>query len=226
MSSLHLTSTRTNPQPRTLSHRVLVLVAFVVAFGAPALSPAAGLTKGELNTALRKLWEEHVTWTRSFVVSATSGLPDQEATANRLLKNQSDIGNAVKPFYGDAAGDKLTALLKDHILIAAGLITAAKAGDSAKLEEFKKRWYANGDDIAAFLSGANPSQWPLDAVKGMMREHLDLTTQSVVARLQGDWKSDIAAYDKIHEHILTLSDTLAKGIFAQFPDKFVWATSN
>ncbi len=223
---MNLRSAHSNFRERIPSHRLLVLFTVILALGAPTLCSAAGLTKGELSTALRKLWEDHVTWTRLYIVSATSGLADQDATANRLLKNQADIGSAIKPFYGEAAGDKLTALLKDHILIAAGLITAAKAGDSAKLEEFKQRWYANGDEIATFLSGANPNQWPLDAVKGMMRQHLDLTTQSVVARLQTDWNADIAAYDKIHEHILSLSDTLAQGIYAQFPEKFVWATSN
>jgi hypothetical protein len=61
--------------------------------------------------------------------------------------------------------------------------------------------------------------------KNMMKEHLHQTTQSVVARLQSDWKADIATYDLIHEHILKLSDTLAEGLFAQFPEKFVWATT-
>jgi hypothetical protein len=76
---------------------------------------------------MRKLWEDHVTWTRLYIVSAVAGLPDAGATAERLLQNQTDIGNAIKPFYGEAAGERLTALLRPHILIAAELVTAAKA---------------------------------------------------------------------------------------------------
>src|SRR5678815_2469589 len=71
-----------------------------------------------LRNDMRKLWEDHITWTRLYIVSAAANLPNKDATAQRLLQNQTDIGNAIKPFYGDAAGVKLTGLLKDHILIA------------------------------------------------------------------------------------------------------------
>ena len=57
---------------------------------------------------MRKLWEDHVTWTRLAVISLVAGTPDTEATVARLLQNQTDIGNAIKPFYGAAAGNALT----------------------------------------------------------------------------------------------------------------------
>ncbi|HEY8021778.1 MAG TPA: glycosyltransferase, partial [Thermoanaerobaculia bacterium] len=142
------------------------------------------------------------------------------ATTQRLLRNQTDLGDAIKPFYGDAAGSKLTSLLRDHILIAAELIDAAKAGDSAKKESATRRWYANADDIAGFLSGANPQHWPAAATKQMMHEHLDRTTKEVVAHLQKDWTADIAAYDRVHVQILSMADMLSSGIEAQFPAKF------
>jgi hypothetical protein len=147
---------------------------------------AFAMTKNDLLEAMRKLWEDHITWTRLYIVSATADLPDKDATAKLLLQNQTDIGNAVKPFYGDAAGDKLTALLRDHILIAVDIIDAAKKGDSAKKDEAVKRWTANADDIATFLSGANPKNWPQAEMKRMMRDHLDFTTAELVAHLQKD----------------------------------------
>jgi hypothetical protein len=153
-------------------------------------------------------------------VSAVADLPDKDATTKRLLQNQTDIGNAIKPFYGDAAGDKLTALLKDHILIAAELIDAARAGDTAKKEDATKRWSANADDIASFLSGANPKNWPLAEMKSMMHEHLEVTTAEVVARLKKDWTADVSAYEKVHEQILKMADMLSSGIIEQFPASF------
>ncbi len=134
-------------------------------------------------------------------------------------RNQTDIGNAVKPFYGDAAGDKLIGLLRQHILIAADIVGAAKAGDKAKLESSKTRWAANADEIAAFLSDANPTHWPAADMKAMMRDHLDLTTAELVARLNRDWTADVAAYDEIHAQILKMADMLSAGIAAQFPQK-------
>jgi len=173
-----------------------------------------------LRAAMRKLWEDHITWTRLFIVSAIGDLPDKTATSIRLLQNQTDIGNAVKSFYGDAAGEKLTGLLKTHITTAAELVAAAKANDTAKMGDAKKRWYANADEIAVFLSGANPKNWPAEEMKGMMRGHLDLTAEEAVAHLKKDWAADIAAYDNIHNQILDMADMLSTGIIKQFPEKF------
>ncbi len=173
----------------------------------------------DFRNTMRKLWEDHVTWTRLYIISAAADLPDKDLTAQRLLQNQVDIGNAVKPFYGDDAGNKLTALLKDHILDAADLIAAAKAGDKARVDAASAKWYANADDIATFLSTANPKSWPLADMKMGMKMHLDLTLQEAVDRLGGKYAADIADYDKVHEHILGLADLLSTGLISQFPDK-------
>jgi hypothetical protein len=170
--------------------------------------------------AMRKLWEDHITWTRLVIVSISNDLPDTGPTVQRLLQNQDDIGNAIKPFYGDAAGEQLSALLRDHILIAAEILQAAKSNDTKALNDAVARWYANADDIAVFLSSANPKEWPLEDMKMMMKEHLDLTLQEAVAYLHGDHTASIAAYDQIHLQILGMADMLSDGIIKQFPSKF------
>lgn len=170
--------------------------------------------------AVRKQWEDHVTWTRVYIIAAVAGLPEAESAAQRLLQNQVDIGNAIKPFYGDAVGDKLTALLKDHILIAIELLDAAKSGDAARFEAANKNWYDNADQIAAFVNSANPDHWPLDEMQSMMRTHLNLTLEEATARLSQDWAGDVAAYDKIHDEILEMADMLVAGIIGQFPKQF------
>ena len=180
-------------------------------------------TRLAFHDAMRKLWEDHITWTRLFIVSAATeagNLPDLGPTVDRLLANQTDIGDAIKPFYGDAAGDQLTALLREHILTAADLVAAAKAGDGDAVAAASVAWYANADEIATFLSEANPKHWPLEEMKAMMREHLDLTLQEAVARLQGRYADDIAAYEKVHVAILEMADMLSDGIVAQFPSGF------
>jgi hypothetical protein len=189
----------------------------------PAAAAAKPLNQGYFRSMMRKLWEDHITFTRLFIVSAATlpdVLPDTDATVARLLQNQVDIGNAIKRFYGAAAGDQLTTLLKEHITTAAELVAAAKAGDATKAADAKTRWYANADEIAAFLHNANPKNWPLDDLKMMMKDHLDLTLEEAVARLQGNYAADIAAYDKVHREILTMSDALANGIIRQFPQQF------
>ena len=173
----------------------------------------------DLGMAMRKLWEDHITYTRNYIISALAGLEDEGKIAERLLKNQDDIGNAIKPFYGDAAGAKLTALLRDHILIAVDVVKAAKAGAAADLDAASKKWTANADDLAAFLSGANPG-WARAEMADMLHKHLEYTTQEVVSRLKKDWAGDIEAYDKGHVHMLMFADMLTHGIVTQFPGKF------
>jgi hypothetical protein len=173
-----------------------------------------------LRNDMRKLWEDHVTWTRLTIISLTTDAPDTSATVGRLLQNQVDLGNAIKPFYGEAAGNELTRLLRDHILIAADIIVAAKAGDADGVADGQARWRANADEIAAFLNAANPRSWKLGEMKAMLYEHLRLTTSEVVARLQADWAADVAAYDRIHLQALQMADELSAGIVKQFRHRF------
>jgi hypothetical protein len=175
--------------------------------------------EAKLRAEMRKLWEDHMIYTADFAVAAIDGGIDANKIAERLLRNQDDIGNAIKPYYGDAAGNKLGSLLREHILIAADVVKAAKGGDSAALDAANKKWYQNADDIAAFLSSANPN-WPQKTVDDMMHTHLQLVTEQVVALLKHDTDSLIAAYDKNHQHMLMLADALTSGIAKQFPDKF------
>jgi hypothetical protein len=187
--------------------------------GTAASTSASNSSEAKLRADMRKLWEDHVTYTGLFAVAAIDGGVDANNVAERLLRNQDDIGNAIKPYYGDAAGNKLGSLLRDHILIAADLVKAAKAGDSAAQDVANKKWFKNADDIAAFLSSANPN-WPQNTLQDMLHSHLQMVTEQVVALLKHDTASLIAAYDRNSQHMMMLADALASGIVKQFPDKF------
>ena len=181
-----------------------------------SLSPkAAAFTR-----AMDKLWEDHITWTRMVIVDFAANLPDLQTAEGRLLRNQADIGNAIKPYYGAAAGKKLTSLLRTHILEAVPVLQDAKSGDNAKLQRDLAKWYANAHQIAVFLSTANAHNWPLKEMDSMMKRHLQLTTDEAVARLQGNWNADVKAYDRVHAEILQMSGMLSTGIIKQFPSRF------
>jgi prophage DNA circulation protein len=158
-------------------------------------------------------------WTRDYIVAAVGDQPDATAAANRLMRNQEDIGTAVAKFYGPQAGHELTTLLKQHISIAVDLIAAAKKGDTAAQQQQDAKWQQNGAEIADFLSKANPN-WPRATLADMMKKHLSTTTNEVIARLHKDWDADVRAYDAVYDHILQMSDALTDGIVKQFPDKF------
>lgn len=200
----------------------LALGAGTMYFLVPTIKQPA-LAKNEkqcfLKTAMRKLWADHVVWTRDYIIAATTQSPEVPVATQRLLKNQDDIGNAIAPFYGSQAGTQLTKLLKEHILIAADLIAAAMIDDKAKYKAIDNKWHANAQDIAAFLSSANP-YWPKDALVNMLNDHLALTTQEVVARISKKWADDVTAFDKVFNQAMMMADDLTAGIIKQFPEKF------
>jgi hypothetical protein len=169
---------------------------------------------------MRKLWEDHITWTRLFIVSFAADLPDLGPTTDRLLRNQVDIGDAFRPFYGYGAAGRLTDLLTEHITTAADVVAAAKAGDATGFDEASDAWYRNARQIARFLDGLNPDNWPLSTMQRMMREHLDLTLAEAADRLADRYEQDIADYEAVHLEILHMADMLSRGIVRQFPGMF------
>jgi hypothetical protein len=206
----------------------LALALSLLSFAACASTPmvSGGMTpvtqspsSTQLHDAMRKLWSDHVVWTRLYIIAAAAGDASAQTASARLLKNQEDIGNAIAPYYGAAAGAKLTDLLKQHILIAVDLVAAAKAGDNAKVADADRRWHENANDLASFLSGANPN-WPKATVLSMLNQHLALTTQEATARLQGRWSDDASTFDSIFTQILGMADALSDGIVKQFPARF------
>lgn len=208
----------------------LLLTLALVFSMAPVASVQAKVSEGknlaclspkmvQLKVDMQKVWIDHTIWTRSYIVSAISDRQDQQDVLDRLLRNQQDIGNVIKPYYGEAAGNKLAELLREHILIAGKIVAAAKAGNQADVKKLEADWHRNADDIAKFLSAANPN-WPFKTLQDMLYTHLQLITEIVLDCLRGDWKADIAATDKNEIHMIHLADILTEGIVKQFPEKF------
>jgi hypothetical protein len=173
-----------------------------------------------LHDEMRKLWEDHIVWTRMAIVSFAADGPDLQPTLDRLLRNQDDIGNAFSRFYGDKAGNRLTTLLKEHINGAVDVLVAAKSGDEQSFSQAKDAWYKNGRKIADFLHRLNRHNWGPHEMRSMMRTHLDQTLEEASDRLAGNFGADIADYEAVHHHILLMADAITNGIIAQFPQKF------
>lgn len=171
----------------------------------------------KLRLEQQHLWINHVALTHFVIVSLSRRLPDTKASLDRLLKNQEEIGNSIKPYYGTAAAKKLTALLKEHINIAGKLVVAVRERRRSEAVRLGELWYKNADSIAAFLHDANPKNWSLAELKSMMRKHLDVTAKEAMAYLQGNYKQSMNYYDQAHAQIMKMAEMLADGIIKQFP---------
>jgi hypothetical protein len=190
------------------------------AMPAPAAQGALTGKQVAFHDAMRGLWESHGTWTERAIVDFVGDLPDTQLVVARLLRNQTDIGNAVKPYYGTKAGNELTALLKGHIKAAVAVLAAAKSGDAAAVATAKKAFYANGNQVARFLHSANPHHWALGTMQTMMRIHLNQVVALAVDQLEGHYAAAITLYDVYIGHILDMADMLSTGIMQQFPTRF------
>lgn len=172
-----------------------------------------------LSDQIRLLWEQHVYWTRLFILSAAFGLPDMELVANRLLRNPKDFEAALKPYYGESAAAQFAELLTSHLKIAAELVNAAKAGDNAAAADAEKRWYANADEIADFLGSINP-YWSAQEWQKMLYDHLAMTKTEAVDILSAKYADSIDVLENIERQALVMADAMTQGIVKQFPRRF------
>jgi lysophospholipase L1-like esterase len=186
-----------------------------------ATSPPSQTPKAvAFHDGMRELWEDHGAWTRMAITSFAANSPDLNVTEARLLSNQTDIGNAVKPYYGSAAGNELTALLKQHILDAVGVLVGAKSGSNSQLASAEAAFYANGRQVAAFLHAANPRNWSLGAMRQMMKIHLNQVVVMGADELTGNYAGSAAEWNPYRTHLLAMADMLSSGIIQQFPGRF------
>ena len=172
-----------------------------------------------LYTSMRTLWSDHVFWTREYLDAAINDSLGANAAAVRLMKNQEDIGNAITVYYGAAVGAQLTTLLKEHISIAVDIVTAVKANNQNAFQNANARWQDNADEIATFLSEANPN-WPEADIADMMTVHLKTTADELSAIQNKQYEKSVSDFDTVHRHIVGMADALSAGIIKQFPDKF------
>ncbi|QHQ61757.1 acetylglutamate kinase [Anaerocolumna sedimenticola] len=173
--------------------------------------------KNQINVfnAFRKLWEQHVFWTRTFIISTASNLGDLELVTERLLRNPTDFAIVLKNFYSADKARTFEGLLKEHLLIAASLVNNTKNGNTEAAYEDRKKWHKNADEIALFLGEINP-HWSPRQFRALLYEHLKMTEDEAVYRLNGKYASDIALFDSIETQALQMADFMAFGILNQF----------
>lgn len=209
------------------SVRMIVFVGvFIVALLASTVAPALAqplnakkASRQAYHDEWRKLWEDHITWTRIVIMGILDDLPGTDAYIERLLENYEDMEAALAPYYGEEA-EVLGDLIEDHLVIAAEILTAAKNGDTAAMNDAIERWYANGHDIAVQMHEMNPKSWPLEETEQMWVEHLDATLAEAVAHLEGRFEDEVAAYDLVHDLALEMADFFSNGVIQQFPGQF------
>src|ERR1051325_9343367 len=171
--------------------RLMFVGVFILALVASSVVPAFAQPLTAKKTSRlayhdewRKLWEDHITWTRVVIIGILDELPGTNAYVDRLLQNYEDMEDALRPYYGDEAevfGD----LIKDHLVIAAQILTALNNGQPT--DALIASWYANAHDIAVQMNKMNPQAWPLEETEKMWTDHLDATLEEAIDHFTGNF---------------------------------------
>ena len=169
----------------------------------------------EIINIMRKLWSQHVYWTRFFIISTAEKLQDLKYVTNRLLENPGDFAEVLKLFYGEKKADEFKKLLTEHLQIAGDLVNAEKNMNTSKADDLRKKWYANADNIAEFLAVINP-YWCEQKWRDMMYSHLSMTEKEAGLRLKKEYPKDIEIFESIEKEALKMGDYMACGIVKQF----------
>ena len=164
-------------------------------------------------------WEQHIMWTRMFLISIADNLKDLDATEKRLLQNPKDIADIFRKYYGNAFANRIENLLTEHLTIGKNLIVALKNNNQKLAKELTDNWYKNADDMAEAFSSINPF-YSKEKVQDMLYDHLELTTDEVTARLRKDYSADIEAFNNVQQEVLKMSQYFVEGIFKQFSNLF------
>jgi hypothetical protein len=202
--------------------RVFIAV-FILALVASSVAPALALPfKGKVRSLAyhdewRKLWEDHITWTRVVIIGVLDELAGTPAYTDRLLQNYEDMEAALAPYYGDEA-EVLGDLIKDHLVIAAQILQALNTGQPTAA--LVASWYANAHDIAVQMNTMNPEFWPLEETEQMWVEHLDATLAEALDHFNGNFTAEVADYDRVHDLALEMADFISNGVMKQFPNQF------
>lgn len=174
----------------------------------------------ELNRAMRELWTAHMYWTLITVDAYFNDPKGLGAKLDRLLQNQKDIGAAIVPYYGQAAGDQLAKLLTEHIQLAVPVLKSAKENNKEALDKAVKDWYTNAKEIDSFLASANPKNWTAKETLGALEMHITHTIAYSVSILKGDYTQSFGGFEEALHHMVYLAGILTEGVAKQFPAKF------
>ena len=201
---------------------LIVIINFIFIESVRAQAEKATKTKEEIKiskavfkNAMRKPWENYISNLRSYIKNVLKG----NENTDMLYKDTEDIGDTIKPYFGDEAGKQLTSLLMDQIVKATEVMQAAKDNNYQALTKAQDAWNASADNIATFLSGAT-SHWSKQNLYEIFYKHLDLTSDEIMSRNANNADDEKEVYEKNQKQVILFADTIADGIIKQFPEKF------
>ncbi|MGH7236480.1 MAG: hypothetical protein ACREIO_08865 [Nitrospiraceae bacterium] len=206
---------------RYLAVAVLAVVGLVgCAHESRAVGDANPAHVADTKAALRELWVGHIFWIRNVVLdNATNNPAARDAAEKEVVANAKQIASTITPFYGEAASEKLFSLLASHYGAVKEYSEATVAGSKHQQDAAIVHLASNADDIAVFLSGANP-HLPKDAVRGLIAAHGSHHVAQIIQFQEKDYAREAQTWQVMRQHVYVIADALTTALVKQFPSEF------
>lgn len=186
----------------------------------PASPESVVVKTAQTAASLRDLWIGHGFWVREVAAETLTGNSAGAQNAeNQAVANAKLIAASIEPFYGKAASEKLFGLLAGHYSGVKGYLEAADKGSQEKQDAAQKAMVANAEDIALFLSGANP-YLPHEALRSMLLAHGGHHIQQIQQLKSKEYAQEAQTWEAMKNHMYAIADALATALAKQFPEKF------
>ena len=174
----------------------------------------------QTDAALRDLWLGHAFWVRAVVAETLSGNSAAAAAAeSEAVNNAKQLAASMEPYYGKPASGEVFKLLAGHYGAVKQYLLAAKADRTAEQEAALQAMLKNAEQIAVFLSSANP-HLPLDALRGMLQAHGGHHVQQIHQLAAKQYAQEAQTWEAMKNHMYGIADAMTLALAKQFPAKF------
>ncbi|HEU4501561.1 MAG TPA: hypothetical protein VFR82_07910 [Nitrospira sp.] len=185
-----------------------------------AVGEANPVHVADTKAAMRDLWTGHIFWIRNVVSdNAVHNAAARDAAEQEVVANARSIANSITPFYGEKASEKLFSLLAGHYGAVKEYSEATVSGNRLHQDAALTHLASNTDDIAVFLSGANP-HLPKDTVRGLIAAHGAHHVLQITQFKERDYVHEGETWKVMKQHVYVIADALTMALATQFPSKF------
>jgi hypothetical protein len=172
-----------------------------------------------LRVTLDRLLGEHLVLAAESMRAGLARTADFGAARQALAGNSADLQAGIAAYYGVGAGKQFGDVWREHVDAYIAFIEAVAAKDASARTASLNRLHVYHDQIAAFLSSANP-YLPAADVAALIRRHVQALISQVESAEAGDHERTVATIRGAYAQTFEVGDAIAMAIARQFPDRF------
>jgi hypothetical protein len=158
------------------------------------------------------LWTERLVWVRQLILSIMLSLRDLNFVAQRVQRNDAELGQILGSIYGPEAGQQFGDLLGEYIRILSEIAATIKAGNDTDL--LMQRWAGSAEEIAEFLSQLNP-YWEKSVVASLINDEMKLEFNFASELKKEQYEQGISDFDTAYDRALQAAQLMVYGVKMQ-----------